>query len=205
MTSQRSIEMTVAMGTKLSMNNNTLNITTDQFQVTSGDMPTPSLSISDDQLSIGAAQLHVTGSLGLSLDGPLETARVTSEPNEELLVDASSGRLRVVGSEGISITDGPGFRGVEMTSNEELSFSSQNGAVCYNISVHYARIHKSVLQYHAYVLQQIVLNSPNVVLSGVHRTVEGEAVYEICVCASGRLYLIPVASSCQNNQGFCNN
>ena len=108
------------------MDNSTLNITAQLFQVATPTNPSPALSITDDGITIGAAQMEVQGTLGIILNGPLETDEISSHPNSDLSIASVSGSLMMVGRGGVRIEDGPAFSGVQITSNEALSISSRS-------------------------------------------------------------------------------
>ena len=108
------------------MDNSTLNITAQLFQVTTPTSSTPALSISDDVITVGAAQVQVKGTLGMILNGPLETAQISSHPNSNLNLESASGSVEMVGRGGVNIEDGPHFEGVQITSNEKLLISSRS-------------------------------------------------------------------------------
>lgn len=108
------------------MDNSTLNITTQLFQVATPTSPSPALSVTDDGITVGASQMVVQGTLGTILNGPLEAGEITSHPNADLSIESASGSLMMVGRGGVSIQDGPAFGGVQVTSNEGLSISSRS-------------------------------------------------------------------------------
>lgn len=108
------------------MDNSTLNITTQLFQVVTPTNSSPALSITDDSIIVGATEMEVQGTLGMVLNGPLETDEISSHPNADLNVESASGSLMMVGRGGVSIQDGPAFGGVQVTSNEGLSISSRS-------------------------------------------------------------------------------
>ena len=70
--------------------------------------------------------MEVTGTLGMVLNGPLETEQISSHPNSDLHLESASRSLMMVGRGGVQIQDGPAFEGVEITSNERLSISSRS-------------------------------------------------------------------------------
>lgn len=118
-------------GTDVTLDNSTLNITTQLFHVAtpSSLSQSPALSVSDDGVSVGASQMEVTGTLGMILNGPVETAQISSHPSEDLHLESAAGSVVVVGRGGVHIEDGPGLDGVEITSNEQVSIASRSGAV----------------------------------------------------------------------------
>lgn len=189
--------MNVDGGSSLQLGNSSLSITAEQFSVSDQTSSTPLLSVSGEGVSIGSASLDVTGSLGVAISGPLETGRVQSPSNQDLQVQSLSGELQLVGGHGISLQDGPGFEGVAISSNSDLTITSQNGQVR-----HFVEFAKDVFLRGAIVLQ-VVLDSVTIALQGVPRTGQSDT-YEVCVCGTqGTLYLVPASSNCQEDNGIC--
>lgn len=124
--SRTAIDLSIEGGADVVMDTSSVNITAQQFQVSSPTGSTPSLSVSDDVITVGAAQMEVKGSLGVVLNGPLETRQISSHPNADLSLESASGSLVITGREGVQIQDGAAFEGVQITSNERLSISSRS-------------------------------------------------------------------------------
>ena len=87
------------------------------------------LSVSSDGVSVGATQLEVTSSLGMVVNGPLETNQIQSPANQNLEIHSVSGELGLFGGRGVHIRDGPGFNGVHLTSHDDLTLMSSTGQV----------------------------------------------------------------------------
>ncbi len=104
-------------------------ITAPLLQMLSSSTGTPALTIDHQGVSVGAAQLDVRGTLGLTLGGPLETGQILSAPGDNLELLSPSGELTLIGSQGVRIQDGVGFNGIELTSNDDISITSRSGAV----------------------------------------------------------------------------
>lgn len=124
--SQTSIDLSIDGGADVAMDNSTINITAQLFQVATPTSSSPALSITDDHITVGASQMEVKGTLGMILNGPLETNQISSQPNDNLNIESASGTLVMVGRGGVIIQDGPEFDGVRVTSNEKLSISSRS-------------------------------------------------------------------------------
>ena len=108
------------------MDNSTLNITAQLLQVMLPTDSRPALSIGDDIITVGASLMEVKGTLGMVLNGPLETGHISSPPNTDLNIESASGSLIITGRGGVQIQDGPAFDGVEVTSNERLTIASRS-------------------------------------------------------------------------------
>ena len=128
--SQQRIDIS-AGSSELRLGQNALNISTDSFQVFSQDQPSPGeplLSVTSDGVTVGAAVLEARGTLGTTLEGPLETSQVQSAPNQPLRLEAPSGNVSLIGSSGVSIQAGP-LGNVDITSTGDINLQSQNGDV----------------------------------------------------------------------------
>ena len=99
---------------------------------------------------MGASQMEVTGTLGMVLNGPLETGQILSHPNSDLNLESASGSLTMVGRGGVLIQDGPAFEGVEIMSNEKLSISSRSQVRAVEIT--YFMQPRSTAKYHCLLL-----------------------------------------------------
>ena len=119
----------------IAIDNDSLNVTTPSFNVftNSASSPTdPTLSVSNEGVSIVSNQLNVRGTLGVSLSGPLEAPQVISPPSEDLELISPSGQVRLVGSGGVRIEDGVAFRGIEVSSDDDVTITSQSGSVSWS-------------------------------------------------------------------------
>ena len=133
--SQQRIDIT-AGSSELRLGQNTLNISTDSFQVFSQDQASPGeplLSVTSEGISVGAAMLDARGTLGTTLEGPLETSQIQSAPNQPLRFESPSGELSLIGSSGVSIQAGP-LGSVDITSAGDINLQAQNGDVSSDIS-----------------------------------------------------------------------
>ena len=112
-----------------------INISTKRFSVhgpQEGREQKPILSVSSEGVWVGAAELQVTGPLGLNLNRPLETSQVQSPANQDLQLQSLSGKVEVRGGSGVIIHDGnTGSGGVTITSQADISLSSQTGQVSF--------------------------------------------------------------------------
>lgn len=128
--------MRVSSGSSLQLGNSSLDIIADQLSVSEQTSSTPLLSVSAEGVNVGTS-VGVTGSLGVTIGGPLETSQVQSPGNQDLLIQSLSGELHLTGGRGISLRDGPGFDGVAVSSNSDLTITSQNGQVGHLVKQYY--------------------------------------------------------------------
>ena len=129
MQSQQKVDIS-AGNSHLRLGQNELNISTDTFQVFSQDQSSsgPLLSVTRNGVSVGATTLEARGTLGTTLEGPLETSQIQSAPNQQLRLEAPSGELSLIGSNGVSIQAGP-LGNVDIMSAGDINLLSQDGDV----------------------------------------------------------------------------
>lgn len=127
--SQDNISLSVEDGSSLLLSNSSLNIVAEQLTVSEQTSSTPLLSVSTEGVGVASTRMDVTGSQGLSINGPLETSQVRSPSNQDLQIQSLSGELRLTGGRGLTLRDGPGFDGVTVTSSSDLSITSESGQV----------------------------------------------------------------------------
>ena len=116
--------MRVINGSSLQLTNSSLNISTDQFSISQQGSSTPLLDITNEGVRVGGHQLEVTSTLGARVEGSVETSRVQSPAQQDLLIQSLSGNLHLSGGRGIHIQDGVGFDGISLTSRDDLTISS---------------------------------------------------------------------------------
>ena len=68
------------------------------------------------------------GTLGIFIEGPVETSQIQSSPNQQLKLESPSGNLRLVGSHGVTVETG-GIGGVAVSAQDDITLESQNGSV----------------------------------------------------------------------------
>ena len=200
----------------LDIDSTVCNITAPSVQVFSSSATTPSLTVNQEGVSVDAQLLDVRGSLGLTLNGPLETELVRGPAGENLEVLSPSGQITLTGARGVRIEDGVGFSGVHITGSDDVTISSQFGTV----SVHthtrahtrtharphtrtHTHIHTHTPHTHTHTHSQVSLDSRNVQLPGLRRASSEGNIYEVCACSNGELYLVPASSTCDNHGGIC--
>ena len=121
---------------QLHLGENTLNISTESFHIHAqgqnslGD-PSPLLSVSPEAVTVRAGRLEASGTLGIQVEGPVATRQLVSSANENLRVEAPSGRLDLIGSQGATLQAGFAS-GVEVSSYRDLTLLSQNGSVSHD-------------------------------------------------------------------------
>ena len=118
---------------KLTLSPDTVAMDTAAFYVYTQDsgFTQPVLSVVDGQVVVSATSLEAVGSLGVTVEGGIETSSLKSAAGQDLFVEASAGRVEVVGGGGVSVEGGflGGSEGVAVSSYRDLTLSSQSGSV----------------------------------------------------------------------------
>ena len=127
--SENNINMAVFNGSSLTIGNSSLNISTDTLSFLGLNASSTLLSVSNTGVRVGASQLEVTGSLGLTLNGPVQTSQLQSPANQNLQINSLSGQLELTGAQGVHIRDGPASSGIRLTSHNDFTLESQTGQV----------------------------------------------------------------------------
>ena len=120
----------------LNIDSNVCNVTAPSVQVFSPSATTPSLTVNQEGVSVDAQLLDVRGSLGLTLNGPLETQTVRAPAGEDLEVLSPSGQITLTGSQGVRIEDGVGFTGIDITGSDDVTITSRFGTVRVHTHTH---------------------------------------------------------------------
>jgi len=129
--SQQNIQVSANENSHIQVSPSSINISTRYFSVQAGAGQPSLLSVDRDEVTVAAAQLQVTGALGMLLNGPLETASVSSPADQNLQIQSFSGELSLQGAAGIRIEDGSAVSGgVSIFSQEDILLASQDGQVC---------------------------------------------------------------------------
>jgi len=129
--SQQSVNITSG-GSQFHLGENSLNISTGSFHIheqgqSSQDSP-PLFSVSPENVTVRAGRLVASGTLGIQVEGPVETAEVLSPANENLRLEAPSGGLDLLASQGVTLQAGFAS-GVDVSSYRDLTLRSQSGSV----------------------------------------------------------------------------
>ena len=120
---------------KLTLSPDTVAIDTAAFYVHTQDsgFTQPGLSVVDGQVVVSATSLEAVRSLGVTVEGGIETSSLKSAAGQDLSVEASAGRVEVVGGGGVSVEGGflelGGSGGVAVSSYRDLTLSCQSESV----------------------------------------------------------------------------
>ncbi|XP_060054027.1 delta-sarcoglycan isoform X1 [Erinaceus europaeus] len=139
-------------------------------------------SADDHEVVVGAERLRVLGAEGTVFPKSIETPNVRADPFKELRLESPTRSLVMEAPKGIEINAEAG--NMEATCRTELRLESKDG----EIKLDAARIRLPRLPHGSYTA-----------------TGTRQKVYEVCVCANGRLFLAQAGtgSTCQINTNVC--
>ncbi|XP_048638759.1 delta-sarcoglycan isoform X1 [Marmota marmota marmota] len=139
-------------------------------------------SADDNEVVVGAERLRVLGAEGTVFPKSLETPNVRADPFKELRLESPTRSLVMEAPKGVEINAEAG--NMEATCRTELRLESKDG----EIRLDAAKIKLPRLPHGSYT-----------------PTGTRQKVFEICVCANGRLFLSQAGtgSTCQINTSVC--
>ncbi|OXU30305.1 hypothetical protein TSAR_016080 [Trichomalopsis sarcophagae] len=141
-----------------------------------------------ERVVVGAKTLKVTGIGGAVFEGSVQTPLVSSEAGRDLRLESATRSLQVRAPQRIDIESSAG--GISASCLSQLKLSSQQGSV--------------ILDSRSVVLKGLRSSSPPPTRrqSSSSRS-EGVAVYQLCACADGKLFLAPPEGICQADKSVC--
>ncbi|XP_047729939.1 delta-sarcoglycan isoform X2 [Prionailurus viverrinus] len=139
-------------------------------------------SADNDEVVVGAERLRVLGAEGTVFPKSIETPNVRADPFKELRLESPTRSLVMEAPKGVEINAEAG--NMEATCRTELRLESKDG----EIKLDAAKIKLPRLPHGSYT-----------------PTGTRQKVFEICVCANGRLFLSQAGtgSTCQINTSVC--
>ncbi|KAG8453760.1 hypothetical protein GDO86_000402 [Hymenochirus boettgeri] len=158
-----------------------------RFEVKSKEDGKIMFSADEEEISIGAQRLRVTGTEGAVFEHSVETPYVRAGPSQELRLESPTRSLTMEAPKGVEISAVAGeFRA---SCRRELHLQSTEGEIFLNAD----NIRLGNLPQGSFSS-----STPN--SAGPRQT-----VYELCICPNGKLYLSPagVSSTCQSNSNIC--
>ncbi|XP_046994889.1 delta-sarcoglycan [Schistocerca americana] len=165
------------VASSLFLNGERLDVASQSFRVTD---PKGQLLFHADrhEVVVGADSLRVSGEGGAVFDGSVQTPLVRANPGEELMLESPTRSIEIQAPYGVSIESRAGDISAACLTN--LKLQSLAGAVR--------------------------LDSPNVYMPGLKTAhVHGhgtrappppQPVYQLCVCATGKLFMAPATGAC---------
>ncbi|XP_038625186.1 zeta-sarcoglycan isoform X2 [Tachyglossus aculeatus] len=140
----------------------------------------------EDEITIGAHRLKVTGTEGAVFGHSVETPHIRAEPSQDLKLESPTRSLIMEAPRGVQVHAAAGD--FKATCRKELHLQSTEGEIFLNADA----IRLGNLP--------VGISSPSPPGSPPRPN-----VYELCVCPSGKLYLSPAGagSTCQTSSGVC--
>ncbi|XP_069056820.1 zeta-sarcoglycan isoform X1 [Pleurodeles waltl] len=158
-----------------------------RFEVRESESGRVLFSADEEEITIGAEKLRVTGTEGVVFGHSVETPHIRAEPSQDLKLESPTRSLTMEAPKGVQISAVAGD--FKASCRKELHLQSTDG--------------------------EIFLNSDKIRLGNIpHGLFSSSApsssnsrqtVYELCVCPNGKLYLSPAGagSTCQSSSNVC--
>ncbi|XP_074185822.1 zeta-sarcoglycan isoform X2 [Rhinolophus sinicus] len=157
-----------------------------RFEVRANEDGRVLFSADEDEITIGAEKLKVTGTEGAVFGHSVETPHIRAEPFQDLRLESPTRSLIMEAPRGVQVSAAAGD--FKATCRKELHLQSTEGEIFLNADT----IRLGNLPTGSFS------SSPS--SSNAQQT-----VYELCVCPNGKLYLSPagVGSTCQSSSNIC--
>ncbi|MFT7807731.1 zeta-sarcoglycan [Arapaima gigas] len=157
-----------------------------RFEVRSSDGKRVLFSADEQEVSVGAEKLRVTGTEGAVFEHSVETPHVRAEPFQDLKLESPTRTLTMEAPRGVEMNADVGD--LKATCRKELLLQSTDGEIFLNA--------KTIR------LGNIPHGTPPTSLGA---TYPKQTVYELCACPNGRLYLAAAesGSTCQAVSSVC--
>nr|XP_014352478.1 PREDICTED: zeta-sarcoglycan [Latimeria chalumnae] len=158
-----------------------------KFEVRASEGGRVLFSADEDEITIGADRLKVTGTEGVVFEHSVETPHVRAEPSQDLKLESPTRTLTMEAPKGVQISADAGD--FKATCRKELQLQSTEGEIFLNANI----IRLGNLPQGSFSASSPSSMSPQ------------QTVYELCVCSNGKLYLSPAGagSTCQSSSNVC--
>ncbi|XP_048852459.1 zeta-sarcoglycan isoform X1 [Brienomyrus brachyistius] len=157
-----------------------------RFEVRSSDGKHVLFSADEEEVTVGAEKLRVTGTEGAVFEHSVETPHVRAEPFQDLKLESPTRTLTMEAPKGVEVSATVGD--LKVACRKELLLQSTEGEIFLNA--------KTIR------LGSIPHGTPP---SSLGTPYPRQTVYELCSCPNGRLYLAPAeaGSTCQAVSSVC--
>ncbi|XP_021561591.1 zeta-sarcoglycan [Carlito syrichta] len=158
-----------------------------RFEVRASEDGRVLFSADEDEITIGAEKLKVTGTEGAVFGHSVETPHVRAEPSQDLRLESPTRSLIMEAPRGVQVSAAAGD--FKATCRKELHLQSTEGEIFLN----------------ADTIRLGNLPTGSFSSSSPSSSSSRQTVYELCVCPNGKLYLSPagVGSTCQSSSNIC--
>lgn len=157
-----------------------------RFEVRASEDGRVLFSADEDEITIGAEKLKVTGTEGAVFGHSVETPHIRAEPSQDLRLESPTRSLKMEAPRGVQVSAAAGD--FKATCRKELHLQSTEGEIFLNAD--------------SIRLGNLPIGSFS---SSTSSSNSRQTVYELCVCPNGKLYLSPagVGSTCQSSSSIC--
>ncbi|XP_008844297.1 zeta-sarcoglycan isoform X2 [Nannospalax galili] len=157
-----------------------------RFEVRTSEDDRLLFSADEDEITIGAEKLKVTGTEGAVFGHSVETPHIRAEPSQDLRLESPTRSLIMEAPRGVQVRAAAGD--FKATCRKELHLQSTEGEIFLNADT--------------IRLGNLPTGSSSSTASSSNSR---QTVYELCVCPNGKLYLSPagVGSTCQSSSSIC--
>ncbi|XP_023074927.1 zeta-sarcoglycan isoform X2 [Piliocolobus tephrosceles] len=158
-----------------------------RFEVRASEDGRVLFSADEDEITIGAEKLKVTGTEGAVFGHSVETPHIRAEPSQDLRLESPTRSLIMEAPRGVQVSAAAGD--FKATCRKELHLQSTEGEIFLN----------------AETIRLGNLPTGSFSSSSPSSSSSRQTVYELCVCPNGKLYLSPagVGSTCQSSSNIC--
>ncbi|CAD7680215.1 unnamed protein product [Nyctereutes procyonoides] len=158
-----------------------------RFEVRASEDGRVLFSADEDEITIGAEKLKVTGTEGAVFGHSVETPHIRAEPSQDLRLESPTRSLIMEAPRGVQVSAAAGD--FKATCRKELHLQSTEGEIFLN----------------ADKIRLGNLPTGSLSSSSASSSNSQQTVYELCVCPNGKLYLSPagVGSTCQASSNIC--
>uniref|UniRef100_A0A8D0UBL7 Sarcoglycan zeta n=1 Tax=Sus scrofa TaxID=9823 RepID=A0A8D0UBL7_PIG len=158
-----------------------------RFEVRASEDGRVLFSADEDEITIGAEKLKVTGTEGAVFGHSVETPHIRAEPSQDLRLESPTRSLIMEAPRGVQVSAAAGD--FKAACRKELHLQSTEGEIFLN----------------ADTIRLGNLPTGSFSSSSPSSSHSRQTVYELCVCPNGKLYLSPagVGSTCQSSSNIC--
>ncbi|XP_035924480.1 zeta-sarcoglycan isoform X2 [Halichoerus grypus] len=158
-----------------------------RFEVRASEDGRVLFSADEDEITIGAEKLKVTGTEGAVFGHSVETPHIRAEPSQDLRLESPTRSLIMEAPRGVQVSAAAGD--FKATCRKELHLQSTEGEIFLN----------------ADKIRLGNLPTGSFSSSSPSSSSSRQTVYELCVCPNGKLYLSPAGagSTCQSSSNIC--
>ncbi|XP_068388170.1 zeta-sarcoglycan isoform X2 [Eschrichtius robustus] len=158
-----------------------------RFEVRASEDGRVLFSADEDEITIGAEKLKVTGTEGAVFGHSVETPHIRAEPSQDLRLESPTRSLIMEAPRGVQMSAAAGD--FKAACRKELHLQSTEGEIFLN----------------ADTIRLGNLPTGSFSSSSPSSSHSRQTVYELCVCPNGKLYLSPAGagSTCQSGSNIC--